>query len=256
MQQPRIEWNGFAISMLGSSHERDAKPCQDTSLYLRPVPDCCFLIVADGAGSASESALGSSAAVSAVSEILTLRCTYWRPEGEPAWAALMLSCFQEARNTIEGIADAEGIPLRDLATTLTVVGIRAGMAASASIGDCAAIIDVAEREPLIIAVPEHGEYANETFFLTQSRWVDYVRFRFVRAPVRSAVAFSDSLEYVALYRHEVYQPFFSYVIRTASSLPPDERAGGIGSFLATTVRGERTDDDISLVGAWLSGADR
>ena len=252
MSGDKPTWDGLAVSILGSGHERSGQVCQDASLFLQPVADICFLIVADGAGSASLGQIGSRSSVDAIHDLLDLRFTHWRPEGEPAWEAILLNCFQHARRCIETQAETSQVPIRELSTTLTVLCLAPGCAAAASVGDCGAVVTTDGGELLLIAPPEHGEYANETTFLAQDDWQEHFRFSFRRGTHRAGIAFSDGLEHVALCRHVPYEPFVTDTLAFLSSLTPEERLPKYQAFLEEVVRGRKSDDDLSLVAAWVS----
>jgi len=252
MSGDKPTWEGFAVSVLGSGHERSGQGCQDASLFLQPSADICFLIVADGAGSASLGQIGSNVAVDATRDLLNCRFTYWRPEGEPAWEALLFNCFKHARRRIETEAEARQTRIRELSTTLTVLCLAPGCAATASVGDCGAVVEIDDGELLLIAPPEHGEYANETTFLAQDDWQEHFRFSFRRGTHRAGIAFSDGLEHVALCRHVPYEPFVTDTLAFLSRLTPEERLPKYQTFLEKVVRGRKSDDDLSLVAAWVS----
>jgi len=251
----RSVWDGFAVSLRGSGHEQSGQPCQDTSLYLLPRADTCVLIVADGAGSSSLGQIGSAAAVDAAQNVLARRLLYWRPEGEPAWEALLLECFREARLSLEELAGQHHSPIREFSTTLTAVALCPGFAAAASIGDCAGVVGIDGGGLVLLAAPEHGEYANETRFLSQTRWEAYFRFYCLHAEATMAAVFSDSLEHIALCRSVPYEPFISDTVAFAASQPPEDRVSAYRTFLEKVIKGKRTEDDISIVVAWRAEVD-
>lgn len=239
------------MSMCGAGHEKRSIPCQDASLMIRPSSRTAFLVVADGAGSALYSELGSQSAVAAVADLLRERLASWQPSGEIEWRCLLEDCFTAARASLETLVDSAHT-LRSLSTTLLVLGMDDKCAASASIGDCASIVYRRPDELVLMASPDSGEYINETNFLTQSSWHNDVHFNFLEGRVAFGVAFSDSLQFVALHRGQPFSGFVTNFVKQVCNLDPSKREAAISQYFTDFVAGKRTDDDISFVAAWHS----
>ncbi len=97
-----------------------------------------------------------------------------------------------------------------------------------------------------------GEYANQTYFVTDMDALDYLAIKIVDAGVKHAAAFSDGIQRLALHLQdgEPHAPFF------ALSLPPWTRFQRtqvadlevpLRAFLDSASVNERTDDDKTLV---------
>jgi hypothetical protein len=244
------QWDGTALSLQGTSHLATDKPCQDAS-GLVVMGETCVFVVADGAGSAQKSQLGSQTAVTAATEFLTEILAFWRPSNEPEWHSLLRTTMAASRHALEQVS-ASGPPMRDLYTTLLLVGMDSKCAAAANIGDCAAIVSSAAGDLVLLAPPQNGEYVNQTFFLTEPAWQENLQLSFLGSPPAYGVAFSDSLEFVALQRGQPFQGFVSKLVEQLKHLDGTRRAAALEQYFTAHVAGKRTDDDITFVAAWQS----
>ena len=243
------QWEGVAVSVRGTKHERVGLPCQDASVLVRPDPSSCFLLVADGAGSAEHSAEGSRVAVQAATEFLGELYRFWRPSNEREWLSLLRCCMLAARQELIGLS-AAGRPLRSFDTTLLVLGMDSRYAAAANVGDCGGIIAESSSELLALAAPENGEYVNETYFLTEDPWDEHLRLACHDGRARFAFAFSDGLDLIALQRGEPFAGFVNGLTEQLRRVERQHRSAALRGYLRDAISGKRTDDDMTLAAAW------
>ena len=169
---PASRWRIMRASVQGTSHAKTGQPCQDSSSVGENAPDGILVAaVADGAGSASLSDIGSSiAARTATQTAVRLARLHVSPFYEGVIKKVMESAVSAARAALKAEARRQERPLRDFATTLIVAICAPDMTAVAQIGD-GATVTVAEVEGYeLFITPQRGEYVNQTNFITSDNW--------------------------------------------------------------------------------------
>lgn len=249
------DWRCTGISVRGQSHARDGKPCQDAQGWAQ-VNDTLILACADGAGSAAHAEWGSALAVeTAVAHIIS-HAMGWRmandPEGRQANLLDALDgAFQSARDALTELAEREQVALRDLAATLLLAVVSDGHTAAAQIGDGAIVYSVdGHKEFNTLTTPVHGKYVNETVFLTQENYTDYLQLQEIEGSARHLALFSDGFEPVAI-KYATGEPnpglfagLFEFMSDTSSQ---DIRKDAVTRLLTGERIAERSDDDKTLV---------
>ncbi len=105
--------------------------------------------------------------------------------------------------------------------------------------------------------PQHGEFANQTNFVTQHNVEDVLDFERGNGCVNEIALFSDGLERLVLdmSSRTVHAPAFNPIFQwLAQTSPTDaiDTAAGIRAYLGSDHINSRTDDDKSLVVATRS----
>ena len=247
-----MPWLAAAAAVDGRSHLETGTPCQDAVAVSRE-GDRLVAALADGAGSAARSQLGSRRAVDAAVAVLAS----WGelPEaGEPLDDAVG-DLLSRVRGAVEELAAEDGGELREYASTMLAVVADPSGVVAVQLGD-GFLVDGADEGYELVFEPQHGEYVNQTFFLTQDGFGARAR-ACRRPPARFLALSSDGLERLGLdcQRWVPHTPFFRY-LDDWLGLPPEPASDGedpvepddeLAAFLASgSVRG-RTDDDLSLV---------
>lgn len=204
-----------------------------------------MLAIADGAGSALHGAQGAAAAVDAARE--SVRRTAASPRRQRlATADVLRLAFRAARRRVFATATELDVEPRDVATTLACVVVRAGALAAAQVGDGIVVVDH-DGEIRAITEPSHGEYANETVFVTSAGALADLAVDVLPADEVHAVALStDGLQLVALDDRRAgtpFVPFFEDAFVWLTSGGADD--AGVASFLAAV--DDRTGDDKTLL---------
>lgn len=246
-------WRVTGAAVRGSSHEKNDLPCQD-ALGWRLLPDGALIVaLADGAGSAAHADLGAQAAVEAALEALAgmlADAPDERDEEYAGWDAVLLEAFFVARQALVDLAETEGVPLRELSATLTCVIASEDGLAVAQLGD-GAVVAGEPGGPLFAATQaQRGEYANETYFLTQADALEHVQTGVYEGPLRALAVMSDGLLRLALKLpgHEPHTPFFQPLFAFAAGVTDSDQAGEqLAAFLSSERVCARTDDDKALV---------
>jgi hypothetical protein len=248
-------WRTAYASVVGTSHIKTGSPCQDTGgCAVVAAPDDSEILVAavsDGAGTACRSEAGSALAVG----------RFLTEFAEAAGADPQLSSIDRGfvdkwlvsfRDQIAEMAETEGQHIRDYACTLLGAVIGPHRSAYLQIGDGAIVVAGEEAgEYNWIFWPQHGEYANSTYFLTQDDAAEALLFE-TGPPVHEIALFSDGIERLVLDLSTkiVHSPAFSPIFQWLASTNPDESASpspALATYLASDHVNSRTDDDKTLV---------
>lgn len=249
---PRPEWRIAGVSVAGSSHVRSGVKCQDSHGWF-VVGSLTAIAVADGAGSAPLSHVGSAVAVrSALSSLLAQyqAGTNFR-DGELA-PSLRTSMFM-ASMALDEAAESFGTKPRELATTLLLVVAGSDFVGAAQIGDGAVVAGDSELNVLALTMPSSGEHLNETTFLTSPDSVETAQITIRQLKLAHLAIFSDGLQMLGLKMPAAspHAPFFIPLFKYLAATPEDKAREEVKRFLKGPRVAERTDDDLTLVLAHL-----
>jgi hypothetical protein len=253
-------WAVVSASVIGTSHEANATPCQDSCNVIRTRiadEEVLLIAVSDGAGSASHSHLGSSEAVHHLLRLVACDA----PDLAAIDATQARAWFQRVLEHLVEVADRESVALGQLACTLLLAIAWKNGAVFAQVGDGAW---VAERSGQLEAAtwPQTGEYANVTVFITTKGALHadelgkttHFQFRRLDGPVDAIAGFSDGLQSLALdYACRApFLPFFQKVFTPLRTVKDEtELLAPLRQLLSSEVINSRTDDDKTLVlGVW------
>jgi hypothetical protein len=154
----------------------------------------------------------------------------------------------EVQGRIAARAIAENNEPRDFASTLVFVVASEQATVCAQIGDGAIVLN--SGDGLAVALwPENGEYANQTYFVSQDDAAEHIQFAKF-GPVQDFVVFSDGLQRLALNQAEraPYPGFFGPLLRTVRSAEElDDTTDQLETFLESDRVNGKTDDDKSIV---------
>ncbi len=114
------------------------------------------------------------------------------------------------------------------------------------IGDGVGVVEFDDGTS-VLSLPENGEYANETYFVTQDEWSAHLRVTPFSGRVRCLALMSDGAMSFAFKKTGLFRPFMDPVV---SYLNNTEEAEGSEALLAT-LAGEGTwtitSDDKTLL---------
>ncbi len=230
-------WRAVAVSEVGAAHVRDDVVCQDACGHVAS-SSALIACVADGAGSASHSALGAQAAVDEfIDKSIELRNSDMTP------ADIARQAFYASRNAVINIS--EGRPRRYATTLLGLIAFEYGWAA-VQIGDGAIVVD----GRLAIESSHSGEYVNETVFITN---LDAEPDTACGTDSLDRVAMiTDGLEGVALAPDESghiqpYHRFYEPLYRWFEDVDLSDADHNLREFLTSERLRSRTQDDVTLL---------
>jgi len=115
------QWRAIGVSARGSSHIKMGLPCQDAHLWTVAPGNVLLLSVADGAGSASLSQIGSQIAVrtaieQATMEMHRLNATPALLGDDEVWTSILFHAVDVAREAVEKEAGEQGVAPREMDT--------------------------------------------------------------------------------------------------------------------------------------------
>ena len=249
-------WRVAAASVRGVSHAHADQVCQDAHAFTLLPNGVLVAAVADGAGSAAMSEVGSAlAAETAVAAIATGETLLSATDRE-GWKTLLTDALRLAQIRLEAEAEERKIDLNTLATTLLLAVATPEASAVMQVGDGAIVVGDAEGSVRALTFPLHGEYANTTVFLTSPDALETAQFGLHPAATHLAL-FSDGLQRIALdmATGTPFAPFFAPLFRFVANEPETPTAQTqLTAFLSSPRVQERSDDDITLaLAARLSG---
>ena len=249
-------WRYVYTSVRGTGHLGSNLPCQDASLVHQAINSAdeplLVLIASDGAGSAARSEEGSQLVCEEALKLLEFRfaAADFRP-GEDYGAELT----RQLKGLLVTRAEELGCTLRDLACTLNVAVLLPEWAWFLQIGDGAVIVQPSTSDPFeVVFWPDNGEYANQTYFLTDVP-DEHVHSRLDGRAFERVSLITDGLQTLALKLAErrAHPPFFLPMFGTVEAAPGEgghahqALAPALARFLDSDPINARTNDDKTLV---------
>jgi len=204
--------------------------------------------VADGAGSAKHSDIGSTLACETIADSVTRHF-----ESHGSFAKLqfndVIAWCEKVRETIQLAAQSRESQMRELATTLCVAIISPEGSFFFQIGDGA--ITVGNNGIYgVVFWPQSGEYANATNFITSDQFKNHLEFQATTSKISELALFTDGIERLALdfETQTPHVPFFQPLFRAIRSSEIDSNLGAdLAQFLQSDSVTNRSDDDKTLI---------
>lgn len=248
-------WRVFAAASLGFAHRDAGQPCQDAfaSAVSGPV---LVAAVCDGAGSQPCSDIGAARISAELVDVLAGafgECAMPETVGAEAFHSAVSAAITTARDAVQAQAARDQRQLGHYASTL--VGVVASPQGGwfFHVGDGLGIADGAEQLPRV-SLPENGEYANETYFVTGEDWASHLRITPLPAGCTRIALMSDGAMPFVMARglQGFFAPFMDPVTRFLDACT-SEAEGSAG--LAATLGDPRTeaitgDDKTLLIARW------
>ena len=243
-------WRVLGASVAGTSHDKSGLPCQDAHGYRVLPGGIVLLAAADGAGSAARSAQGAAQAVETALDSLAEAVAGQCPGSAAGWEPLFAGAYARARDDVEALAAGTGQPARAFATTLLCAVVTEHGLAVAQLGDGVAVAALDGGAWVLAAEPQRGEYANETYFLTQPEALPKLAVSHYAEDTQAVVVMTDGLLRLVLDlpRGAPHVPFFSPLLSFAEGVSDDaDGHAQLAAFLSSERVNARTDDDKTLV---------
>lgn len=245
-------WKVYSASVQGKSHIDRGLPCQDANAFERR-QSWLVAVVCDGAGSAANSEIGAQSACQGIAKRL-MHVLDVEAQGIDAARAKLTDCITAARDELKKVAMAAPAPFDQLACTVVGVVAGADQGFLFHIGDGAGLVEMRD-EPVtrFVSGPENGEYANETYFLTDDHWLEHLSVTEFNGKVSCIALMSDGAMPFVMNRvgNEFSRPFIDPVTRYL--LANDEAVGSeaLGETLSSEGTWSITGDDKTLLLAYL-----
>ncbi len=170
-------WTVFSASAIGKRNLEQGAAGQDAS-HCVVTDDVLVAIVCDGAGSVLEGRTGSQFIARTLADQLSSTV---RAEGGAYLEATIQSAIESVRTRLADLAASRELALHDFSCTLLGCVATPGGGCFFHIGDGFAIQQGAAGDS-VLSRPENGEYADETYFVTDEDWQDHLRLTPLPAP--------------------------------------------------------------------------
>lgn len=242
-----MTWHAAVDYRQGSVHRKLGTPCQDFGV-VRTLDhmDAVIGAISDGSGSARLSHIGAQSATHTALTILAERAAKVSGPDE----TLLEHLLHDIHRSLVEAAEAHGCAPDDLACTLIAFVAWPTAIAAVQVGDGYLIRGDGARGFRTVGTGHHGEYVNETLFVTDREVLDQASIAVETGSIRFIAAATDGLQQVSISSDDgrPHTPFFrplnDYVTRTAND---DEIHMGIREFLRSDKLSERVDDDVALL---------
>ncbi len=248
-----VTWRYVEGSAIGTSHVETQTPCQDRCACVvvrsRDGGEVFISVVSDGAGSASRSDRGAEAVCNTLTRFVADEVRE-SSDLNRITDERVRSCFLEVRESLAAMAREACADIREYAATALLAIASDHQTLCAQIGDGGIVLRRAPNQPFEVAIwPDGGEYANETWFITDAAAPDRIALRRFD-DIHDLVAFSDGLQRIALEQStkSAFGPFFEPLVRTVREgiASESEIRKSLIAFLSSDAINQRTDDDKSL----------
>ena len=249
------DWRYVYASVPGVAHRASGAECQDasTARWLEDFDAGPVLVLAaaDGAGSAAEARVGAELAC----QTLLAECAAWLAQTPVAdWTrAVAETLIERVQTALNERAAETGLPVREFACTLLAAVLAEDRSLFLQIGDGAIVIGTGD-DYWPVFWPQAGEYANETYFITDAGASSRVEFAASEEPVAEIALLTDGLQPLALHyqTRQAHAPFFRplfHRLRAAAPNPgcPADLQTALERFLDAPVLNQRTHDDKTLI---------
>lgn len=254
-----MQWRAIARSVVGTSHIKQQKPCQDYGGY-KVLNNVIIGAVADGAGSAKYAEIGAKLAVETALKHLTgieawLQkrkhfCQHIQPLSEEQAGKIFTKTTKKVIDALKMQAASAGYLFEDLACTLLVFVATPNWVAAMQIGDGFIAVRCQRSAHQLLFPPDKGEYVNETTFVTSANALQAMRVEVCIGKPEYIFASTDGLERLAIRMSDFtpfapfFQPLEEYLQETSN---PEQEDEYLTSFLNSDRLNARTDDDKTLL---------
>ncbi|MEH2425483.1 MAG: PP2C family serine/threonine-protein phosphatase [Nostoc sp.] len=255
-----MNWKAVARYAIGTSHQNQGIRCQDYGDY-RIFNDVIIGAVADGAGSAKYSDIGSKLAVETVLKCFSdisespqkqeeLEEDFSQPLSKKEVHKLFAKILEIALEKLHNQAAQGNYSVNDLACTLLVFVATPDWIAGMQIGDGFIVVRSQESEYQLLFQPDKGEFINETTFITSTNAVKEMQVEIILQKQEFICASTDGLEKVAIRLSDwkpfspFFKPFEEYLHDTVN---PEKEDKYLIDFLNSERLNSRTDDDKTLL---------
>ena len=243
-------WKILRDHAQGTSHKATGVPCQDaemSNIFGSGDNEVLFLCCSDGAGSAPLSNKGSETACWSLSHCIEKTLSDGTPLGQLTKDHI-ISWYVGAAAAIVKEAENLNAQPRDLSCTLLGALIGRDIALFFQLGDGGIVIS-ADGAYQPVFWPQHGEYVNETHFLTDSNLINEIEYEIRQSRIEEVALFTDGLQPLVLdyARKTAHAPFFNQMFTTLRNGELNDLHVPFSQFLDSSRVNERSDDDKTLI---------
>jgi len=260
-----LTWRVAAASVIGKQHEDAGGRCEDAWYITRRVvpgvdQEVVATCVCDGAGSASRGWLGAALVSKLVSSWLVANFVRMQ---EMSKEDVGHEVVATAKRSLRRLAAKEHINLREFACTIVAVAVaQDGRWVAIHLGD-GGIIGQFSTGLKPVSVPKKGEFANETFFVTDDDAATNIDIQMSSSTAEPTspsgfALFSDGVEASLVNRRSMeVAPVLATMLGWLIENSEEEVTEAIEANLKTVFR-QKTGDDctLALLACHQNGASR
>lgn len=240
-------WRVVGAAETGRSHIREGKVCQDKICILTR-NGVTTAALADGCGSARLPELGAEAVTRRICQLFCDRFEEFMHN--PAGAEVKQEILRQLYEVLDECCRNHGCVREDLASTLLAVALRGDSYLMLHIGD-GVIGYVKEGRVRVASVPDNGEFANETTFVTAPD--AFVSLRIAKGrngAIEGFVLMSDGCE-ASLYKRAdaVLAPILARQVYRLGITSEEYFQSSLEQSLAETISHQTTDDCSMILAA-------
>lgn len=234
-----MNWRVYASSVIGSSHRQNNLPCQDAFCY-RNLGDRLVAVVCDGAGSAAYSEQGAALVARELVEGLAKFTAV--PDEEQ-----VVALIADVREAVLLQAKEQQLVAGNFACTVLAAWLGETQSLVLHIGDGVAALTINDEQ--YFSLPENGEYANQTWFLTSPDWREHLRINQFAGRAMQLVMMSDGVQPFALNRScdALFSPFMDPVVSYLQQVSEEKGSEAIRATLDDPRTWAITGDDKTLL---------
>jgi Protein phosphatase 2C len=250
-------WRSAYASAQGTSHIESKQPCQDSCRYESILTldgkELLVMIASDGASSASFSDEGSQITCQFLLEKISQFFKEGRRLNQITKRHISL-LLRYVSGRIGRIARNRGVEKRDFAATLLVALVGDDDAAFLQLGDGAIVVN-SNQGYRPVFWPQSGEYANQTYFVTDTYVDQNLNFEFINEKLNEVALFTDGIQRLAL-KYDIqaaYPPFFKPLFEHLQTTPENsipQLNEQVETFLNSAAVNAKTNDDKTLMLAY------
>lgn len=243
-------WTAYKASAPGTSHLRRGIGGQDQVCY-REEPGFLVAVVADGAGSATNSALGALAATRQALTVATWEMVQARGRPDVKELQRILNrAAASARRSLEAMASDSQERLSSYACTLLLTVQTADLLGCGQIGDGGIVVSDGQGGYDCFTTPQRGEYANQTSFLTSTGGLEQMDVRVEERQPQCLAMFTDGIQNLVIENatQRPFQPFFASIFGWLENQTDRNNAEeDLANLLRSPRVTAKTDDDTTLL---------
>lgn len=237
-------WRIAGAAVQGLRHEEEGVPCQD-KIFSLTKNDVTAIALADGAGSAGMSHFGAESAVRVVCEEL---CGNFRKfvdakEADEVRRAVLGRLLSE----LEAVAQEKQCRVHDLGSTLLAAAADEENLLLVHVGD-GLIACCRDGKIFAASLPDNGEFANETVFITSHDAFPRMRlYKGKTAGISAVILMSDGADGSFYNRlDKKFAELLNEIKRRCVMCPPEDSSADLEELFMSEVR-ENTRDDCSMI---------
>lgn len=238
-------WTFAGLLRQGETHRIKGIACDDYAKGVELNDGTFIAVVCDGAGSAAKGGIGSRVCAEKFIEYMITRC-----DQEPLTDEDVRKAFSFARAGLEEESARYNLPIETFSTTMVAIACLADSTIFAQIGDGFAVAHFADSRLEMPLIPDRGEFANQTYFVTSKNWLESMYISTINEPCIGCTLSTDGLQSILITPdNKPHEPFFTKMFEHTKHLNVAELEISLREFLSSNMVNAKVSDDATIVTA-------